>query len=113
MSATLQLTRPSSLVDLVWPYAIDLDGETVWAACQQARETYARSRAWRPRPPRIRSRHIVLGRLGFSSPLVTFEASEGQTAAFRCHPRKLREVPYRLMTGLAGKRTTWIELEPS
>jgi hypothetical protein len=111
MSATLQLSRPSSLVDLVWPYAIVLDGETVGRVSNGA-ETSLEI------PPgahtlKIRSRHIVLGLLGFSSPALSFEASEGEIASFRCHPRNLREVPFRLMTGLAGKRTTWIELEPA
>jgi hypothetical protein len=59
----------------------------------------------------IRSRHIVLGRLGFSSPAFSFEASEGETASFRCQPRTLREVPYRLKAGLAETRTTWIGLK--
>jgi hypothetical protein len=111
MSATLQLTRPSSLVDLVWSYAIDLDGETVGRVSNGAETSLEVAPG--AHTLQIRSRHIVLGRLGFSSPLLSFEASEGQTASFRCHPRNLREVPYRLMTGLAGKRTTWIELEPS
>jgi hypothetical protein len=111
MSATLQLTRPSSLVDLVWPYAIDLDGETVGRVSNGAKTSLEVAPG--AHTLQIRSRHIVLGRLGFSSPLLSFEASEGQTASFRCHPRNLREVPYRLLTGLAGKRTTWIELERS
>ncbi|MGA2007077.1 MAG: hypothetical protein ABSH27_05895 [Solirubrobacteraceae bacterium] len=111
MSATLQVSRPSSLVDLVWPYAIVLDGETVGRVSNDAETSVEVSPG--AHTLQIRSRHIVLGRLGFSSPVLSFEASEGETASFRCHPRTLRQVPYRLMTGLAGTRTTWIVLEPS
>jgi hypothetical protein len=111
MSATLQLSRPSSLVDLVWPYAIVLDGKTVGRVSNNAETSL--DVAPGAHTLQIRSRHIVLGRLGFSSPVLSFEASEGETASFRCHPRNLREVPHRLMAGLAGTRTTWIGLEPS
>ena len=111
MSATLQLTRPSSLVDLVWPYAIVLDGETVGRLSNGAQTSLELAPG--AHTLQIRSRHIVLGLLGFSSPVLSFEATEEETASFRCHPRSLREVPYRLMAGLTGKRNTWIVLELS
>jgi hypothetical protein len=111
MSATLELSRPSSLVDLFWPYAIVLDGETVGSVSNNAETSLEVAPG--AHSLQIRSRHVVLGRLGFSSPVLSFEASEGETAFFRCHPRDLREVPYRLIAGLAGKRTTWIGLEAS
>jgi hypothetical protein len=110
MSATLRLSRPSSIVDLVWPYAIIVGAETVGRVSNDAEtslEVAAGSHTLQ-----IRSRHIVLGLLGFSSPVLSFEVSDGKTVSFSCHPRHLREVPYRLMAGLAGKRTTWIALEP-
>jgi hypothetical protein len=111
MSATLQLSRLSSLVDRVWPYAIVLDGETIGRVSNGAETSLDVTPG--AHPLQIRSRHIVLGRLGFSSPAVSFKASEGETVSFRCHPRNLQGVPYRLIAGLAGKRTTWIELKPS
>jgi hypothetical protein len=111
MSATLQVSRPSSLVDLVWTYAIVLDGETVGRVSNDAETSVEVASG--AHTLQIRSRHIVLGRLGFSSPALSFEVSEGETASFRCHPRTLREAPYRLIAGLAGARTTWIALEAS
>jgi len=111
MSATLQLSRPSSLVDLVWPYAIVVDGEAVGRVSNGGETSLEVAPG--AHTLKIRSRHIVLGLLGFSSPVLSFEASEGEIASFRCHPRSLRDVPYGLMAGLAGKRSTWIGLEPS
>jgi hypothetical protein len=111
MSATLHISRPSNLVDLVWPYAIVVDGETVGRVSNDAETSLQVAPG--THSLQIRSRHIVLGRLGFSSPALSFEVGEGETVSFRCHPRKLQEVPYRLFAGLSGKPTTWIELERS
>jgi hypothetical protein len=69
MSATLQLSRPSSLVDLVWPYAIVLDGKTVGRVSNNAETSL--DLAPGAHTLQIRSRHIVLGRLGFSSPVLS------------------------------------------
>ena len=102
MSAILKVTRPSSLVDLVWPYAIVLDGETVGRLSNGTETSLAVAPG--AHTLQIRSRHIVLGRRGSAGPPLPFEASEGETASFRCQPRTLRDVPYR--------PKTWLELEP-
>jgi hypothetical protein len=111
MSANLKVSRPSSLVDLVWPYAVVLDGKTVGRLPNDG-ETSLEVAAG-VHTLQMRSLHIVLGRLGFSSPVLSFETTDGGTASFCCRPGTLREVPHRLKNGLAGNRTTWIGLEPS
>jgi hypothetical protein len=111
MSATLQVSRPSSLVDFVWPYSVVVDGESVGRLSNGAQTSLDVTPG--THTLQMRSRHIVLGRLGFSSPALSFEATEGKTTSFRCRPRTLREVPAGLKAGLAGTRTTWIGLEPS
>jgi hypothetical protein len=111
MSAILQVSRPASFVDLVWPYSVLLDGKSVGRLSNGAQTSL--DVAPGAHTLQMRSRHVVLGRLGFSSPTVSFEASEGETTSFRCRPRTLREVPSGLMAGLSGTRTTWIGLEPS
>jgi hypothetical protein len=111
MSASLKISRPSSLVDLVWPYAVVLDGKTVGRLPNDGElslEVAAGAHSLQ-----MRSLHIVLGRLGFGSPVLSFETAEGGTARFCCRPGTLREVPRRLKNGFAGNRTTWIGLERS
>jgi hypothetical protein len=109
MTATLQLSRPFRLADLVWPYEIELDG-------QPAGEITNRKRTRLEVAPgshvlQVRSLHVVNRWLGLSSPSVTFDVRDGERADFVCHVRPFVQAVARWIVCLVGDRTRWISLE--
>jgi hypothetical protein len=108
MSATLVISRPSRLADLVWPYELILDGQPAG----QIRNGSSLRTPVAPGPHRlsIRSLHVVNRRLGLGSPTATFEITEGETVQFVCHPRPFVQGLFWWFACLFGERTRWILL---
>jgi hypothetical protein len=108
MSATLVISRPSRLADLVWPYELILDGQPAG----QIRNQSSLRTPIAPGPHRlsIRSLHVVNRRLGLGSPTATFEIAEGETVQFACHPRPFVQDLFWWFACLFGERTRWIVL---
>jgi hypothetical protein len=109
MPATLQLTRPSRLTDLVWPYEILLDGtstgkirngQTIEIPITAGQHTL-----------QIRSLHIVNRRLRLASPTITVDINDEDTSSYVCQPSPLPKALGRWAACLTGDRTQWITLE--
>jgi hypothetical protein len=108
MSATVELTRPFRLADAVWPYQIVLDGQ---AGENITTRGNARLRIEAgTHTLQIRSRHVLLLRLGLASPTVTFEVTDGGTAEFVCHSRPFVQILFWLVACLLGDRSRWLVL---
>jgi hypothetical protein len=108
MSATLVISRPSRLADLVWPYELILDGQPAG----QIRNRSSLRTPIAPGPHRLsmRSLHVVNRRLGLGSPTATFEITEGETVQFLCHPRPFVQGLFWWFACLFGERSRWIVL---
>jgi hypothetical protein len=109
MSPTLQLSRSWRLADAAWPYEIVLDGHPA------GKITNHNSRSLEITPSthtlQLRSLHVINRRLGLASPVLTFDAGDGDTATFVGHPRPFVQALYWWIKCLAGARTRWIVLE--
>lgn len=60
----------------------------------------------------LRSLHVINRHLGLASPVVTFDAGDGDTAQFVCHSRPLVQLLFWWIACLVGERSRWIVLEP-
>jgi hypothetical protein len=109
MSATLQLSRSFRVADAAWPYGIVLDGQTI------GKITNRNSTKMQIEPGthtlQILSLHKILSHLRLSSPSVTLDVSDDETADFICHSRPFLEVIFWLIAALRGQRSRWIVLE--
>jgi len=109
MTATLRLTRPFRLADLVWPYQIVLDGKGVGEIA--SRETVQIPTAAGVHTLQIRSHHVVNRRLGFTSPTITIEVRDNEAADFVCQPSTFIKALPRWIKCVTGERTQWIAIE--
>jgi hypothetical protein len=109
MSATLQLSRTARLADAAWPYSIVLDGQTVGKITN--RNSIKIQLAPGTHTLQILSLHKILSLLRLSSPTVTLNVSDEETADFTCHSRPFPQIIYWLIAALRGKRNGWIVLE--
>ncbi len=109
MSATLRLTRPFRVADAGRPYQIVLDGEA-------AGEIRNKSTAEIPvaageHTVQVRLLNIVTRRPGRGSPVVTFEAGDGETAEFACRAPRYPQAWWSYIAAMLGGQDRWIQLE--
>jgi hypothetical protein len=109
MSATLQLSRSFGVADAAWPYSIVLDGQTVGKITNRKSTKIELSPG--THTLQIFSLHMILSLLHFSSPTVTLDVSDDETADFTCHARPFPQIIYWLIAALRGQRSRWIVLE--
>jgi hypothetical protein len=109
MSPTLQLSRSSRVADAAWPYEIVLDGHAAGKITNRASSSLEIAAS--PHTLQLRSLHVINRHLGLASPVVTFDADDGDDAEFVCHPRPFVQTLYWWIACLVGARTQWIVLE--
>ena len=109
MNATLRLSRPFRLADAAWPYRIVLDGRPA------GRITAGKRSSLRVAPGshtlQVRSLHVVNRWLGFASPTLAFEVSDGESADFVCLVRSFVPAVFWWFACVAGDRSRWIVLD--
>jgi hypothetical protein len=102
MSATLQLTRSFRVADGALPFKIVLDGRTVGKIANRNSTEI---------PIEAGTHTLQLSyHLGLTSPDVTFDVSDGETALFVCHAPHFVLVIPRLAASLF-RREGWIALK--
>ena len=109
MSPNLQLSRSLRLADAVWPYEIVLDGHASGKIANRSRRSLEITAS--THTLQLRSLHIINRHLGLASPVATFNAGDGETVEFVCHPRPFLQALYWWIACLAGARSQWIVLE--
>jgi len=90
MNATLQLSRTSRLADAAWPYGIVLDGQPVGEITNRDSTNIQLTSG--THTLQILSLHKILSRLRLSSPSVTLDVRENETADFICHSRPFSQI---------------------
>ena len=108
MSATLELTRPSRLVDLVWSYQILIDGQPAGEIRNGSSTKVAVAAG--THTLRVRSLHIINRRLGLASPTATLSAGESETVGYVCQARPFAQAIVWWFKCLLGDRNGWIQL---
>lgn len=109
MNGTLQLSRTSRLADAAWPYSIVLDGQPVGKIANRDSTNIQLTSG--THTLQILSLHKILSRLRLSSPPVTLDVRENETADFICHSRPFSQIIYWLIAALRGQPSRWIVLE--
>jgi hypothetical protein len=103
MSATLELSRPFRIVDWAFPFRVVLDGRTV-AKIRNRRSAQIELDAG--------THTLKLDYyLGLTSPTVTFDVGEHETARFVASPRPAATGLFWLIGSLLFQHDAWIVLE--
>jgi hypothetical protein len=111
MSATLELSRPSRLVDLVWSYQILLDGQPageIRNAATTKVEVAAGSHTLQ-----VRSLHVISRLFGLASPTATLVVTDGETITYACVARPFLQSIVWWFKCVVGDRSGWITLAPA